>query len=63
MGCRFYGKLPFCRQCLNDKEMCNYFYENMNNGEMEQFYRESSEELKKKVEELGWKIRSKLWKK
>lgn len=54
MGCRFYGKFPFCRQCLNDEEMCNYFYENMNNGEMEQFYRESSEELKKKVEELGW---------
>lgn len=53
MSCRFYGKFPFCRQCWNDKEMCEYYYKNMTYDERNQFYAEcQDEELKRKVKEM-----------
>ena len=47
------GKLPFCAQCRQNNQKCDYYYRSMNYKEISQFYAEcQDEDLKRKVREL-----------
>lgn len=48
--CRFYGKMPFCKQCRGKDIICKYRYDNMTDDEREEYQRQI--DLKKQVKEM-----------
>ena len=48
--CRFYGEMPFCKNCRYKDVICQYYYENMTDEEREEY--DKKVELKKQVKEM-----------